>query len=255
MFKNAKGLIAGIIIGAVVAGTGGAAADQTVSTYLSSFKFKFNGVEKQLPEGYAVLNYQNRSYVPARFVAESMGGNVEFDAATGTVSVQAPPEKVNTHDLDYLDLSNSAQGYLLYTLNMKDLFRVVITRQYEEAIWAANDKNTKDLPELEVNEFVSSHKRATDELVQQTNLWDSSKAATNSANKIHNAIEMMGMAVKDMREYVANRHTDPNWFQKATSTIEIFEEFSVLIDDEIEANRQLYHNGHVNTVEKIRNGN
>ncbi|MCX7568719.1 stalk domain-containing protein [Tumebacillus sp. DT12] len=109
MFKNAKGLIAGIIIGAVVAGTGVAAADQTVNAYLSSFKFKFNGVEKQLPEGYTVLNYQNRSYVPARFVAESMGGNVEFDVATGTVNIHANSNEQNKQEIK--DLVGIADVY------------------------------------------------------------------------------------------------------------------------------------------------
>jgi hypothetical protein len=85
-FRKHKQLIAGVIIGSVISGTGVVFADQDVSAVLStSIRFKFNGQEKQSPDG--VLVYNGRTYVPARFVAEQLGANVTWDGNTRTVNI------------------------------------------------------------------------------------------------------------------------------------------------------------------------
>ncbi|TCP59134.1 copper amine oxidase-like protein [Tumebacillus sp. BK434] len=83
-----KQLFAGILIGSVIAGVSVASADQSITAYLSPIKFTFDGEAKKLPEGYAVLTYKDRTYVPARFVAEELGANVEWINATQTVAIR-----------------------------------------------------------------------------------------------------------------------------------------------------------------------
>lgn len=85
-----KKMIGSFLAGVIFASTAvaGAAAYGTITVNDNSFvKFKFDGVEKQLPAGYSVLNYQGRTYVPARFVAEQLGAKVDWDAATSTVLI------------------------------------------------------------------------------------------------------------------------------------------------------------------------
>jgi gas vesicle protein len=88
LLKN-KQLLAGIAIGGIIASTGVALADQNsvTATIENWIKFQFNGVEKTLPEGFNVLNYNGRVYVPARFVAEQLGGKVEWDSSTQKIKV------------------------------------------------------------------------------------------------------------------------------------------------------------------------
>ncbi|ARU62766.1 hypothetical protein CBW65_18670 [Tumebacillus avium] len=82
-----KQLFAGILIGSVIAGVSVASADQSITAYLSPIKFTFDGKTKALPEGYAVLTYKDRTYVPARFVAEELGAKVDWINSTQTVAI------------------------------------------------------------------------------------------------------------------------------------------------------------------------
>jgi hypothetical protein len=99
-----KQLVIGVLLGSMITGAGAAAASQ--STAITAFlkdgvTFKFNGDEKKLKDGYSVLNYNNSTYVPARFVAEELGAKVTWDNDTQTISV-------NTID----DVKESAQPVL-----------------------------------------------------------------------------------------------------------------------------------------------
>lgn len=83
------GLIAGIILSATDVVD---AASKTVSALLApQVKYTVDGVEKKLPEGVTTLNYQGSVYVPARFVAEALGGYVHWDQNTQTVTLKSPP--------------------------------------------------------------------------------------------------------------------------------------------------------------------
>lgn len=86
--KKYKQLIAGVIIGSVVASTGVAAANQKITAYLSDIDFTFDGVRKDVPSGFSVLNYDGRTYVPARFVAEELGATVDWNNDTRTVVIK-----------------------------------------------------------------------------------------------------------------------------------------------------------------------
>lgn len=92
--KKNKLLIAGIIIGCLCAVPVGVLAN--ASSFVSAFldgtvTFQFDGQEQALPEGYTVLNYENHTYVPARFVAERLGASVVWDGANRVVRVNAKP--------------------------------------------------------------------------------------------------------------------------------------------------------------------
>lgn len=91
MLKNYKQLIIGIVIGSFVSTAGAVlAASSSVTALLANhIKFTFDGVQKKLPQGYAVLNYEDRTYIPTRFVAEQMGAKVEWDAETETVIIRS----------------------------------------------------------------------------------------------------------------------------------------------------------------------
>lgn len=92
--KKNKLLIAGIIIGCLCTLPVGALASATgfVSAFLDgAVTFQFDGQKQALPEGYTVLNYENRTYVPARFVAERLGASVTWDGKNKVVGINTQP--------------------------------------------------------------------------------------------------------------------------------------------------------------------
>lgn len=91
--KNRK-LLMGIIIGLLLALPAGVLA--STSAWVSALNdgdiaFQFDGQRETLPAGYTVLLYENRTYVPARFVAERLGAEVGWDQVTKTVKINTKP--------------------------------------------------------------------------------------------------------------------------------------------------------------------
>ena len=79
------GLVTGVFMGSVFLAQ--AAPLQAVTAYLADdVQFTFDGSNVQLPYGYTALTYEGRTYVPARFVAESLGASVDWDELSRTVS-------------------------------------------------------------------------------------------------------------------------------------------------------------------------
>lgn len=93
MSKNTRFFLIGLIIGCMLMLSSGAlaAVGKTVSAIADAYiSFEFDGEKKELPEGYTVLLYEGRTYVPSRFVAESLGADVEWVASARTVRITSP---------------------------------------------------------------------------------------------------------------------------------------------------------------------
>ncbi|QUH25243.1 copper amine oxidase N-terminal domain-containing protein [Serpentinicella alkaliphila] len=81
-----KKIVSGLLV-AVMLATGVAyASGKKVEASVSSIKYFFNGVEKA-PVGSHILIHDNTTYVPLRFVAETLGANVEYDKNTNSVYI------------------------------------------------------------------------------------------------------------------------------------------------------------------------
>jgi hypothetical protein len=86
-----KSFVAGLLAGMVLAGTGAVYADSQISARLAqAVKIQLNGQEQPLPPEYAVLEYNDHTYVPARFLAERFGAAVGWDAENQTVLLSTP---------------------------------------------------------------------------------------------------------------------------------------------------------------------
>ena len=61
---------------------------QKIEAYINpGITFQFDGVKKELSSDYRVLIYQDRTYVPVRFVAENLGATVAWDSQTQKITV------------------------------------------------------------------------------------------------------------------------------------------------------------------------
>jgi hypothetical protein len=90
--KNYRSFICGLLVGAIATiGVGASAAAFVSAEKADNIYYAFNGRFTPLPDGYTTLMFENRVYVPARFIAENLGATVAWNAESRSVSVTAAP--------------------------------------------------------------------------------------------------------------------------------------------------------------------
>ena len=79
-----------LLLCAISAGVWAAGLATYVSALLDpNIAFIVDGQRRDLGPGYTVLNYDNHTYVPSRFVAEAMGATVNWDAPTKIIRIDS----------------------------------------------------------------------------------------------------------------------------------------------------------------------
>lgn len=86
-----KSYTAGLVTGILIAATVTVSASNLVEVFLQDdVKIVMDGKTLPLPGDMHILNYQNRIYTPARHIAESLGGTIEYDQSTKTLNLTKP---------------------------------------------------------------------------------------------------------------------------------------------------------------------
>ena len=96
-FKNQRKLILGLLVGLMLGAGSMVFADNAakVSAVIANqVSFRFDGKSVPIPAEYTVLNYQNRIYVPVRYVGENLGAEVVWDAAANRILFTSPKQEV-----------------------------------------------------------------------------------------------------------------------------------------------------------------
>jgi hypothetical protein len=95
MFSKLKYLVSGIIIGAVLfSGVSGLAASfkQTIEVNYLPLKYFVDGVEKKPSANQQGFVYQGTTYVPLRFVGESLNQKVAWEGKTTSIYIGKKPQ-------------------------------------------------------------------------------------------------------------------------------------------------------------------
>ena len=94
--KKIRPYVIGFVAGAVcmVSTSVIAANSEVVAQVFNEAFFKINDKLVYAPSDQPVINYNNRAYVPVRFVAEQLGCEVGWDVATKQVTIKHEPEVV-----------------------------------------------------------------------------------------------------------------------------------------------------------------
>ena len=94
----------------------GMAEPSTVESYLQNdFVIKVDGEFKYHPEGLKPLVYQNRTYLPASFIVQLLGGSTTFDSSAKTVNIISKPEitldqdKITEYETKIKELENKIE--------------------------------------------------------------------------------------------------------------------------------------------------
>ena len=86
-----KKFIAGFIFGLVISLAAVSYASGTIQAYLFPAKITVNGKEASMGEEYKILNYEGHAYLPIRYVGEYIGGFVDYDGDTSTITLNYYP--------------------------------------------------------------------------------------------------------------------------------------------------------------------
>ncbi|MEI7024982.1 stalk domain-containing protein [Paenibacillus sp. y28] len=105
-------------------------SSDTIQALLFPVKLLFNGEQKTPGEAYSILNYKGHTYVPIRFVAETMGANVTYDEAAQSIEI-----KYNDYRLPSLAAVSSSrqEAGLLLKVNSE---RMVYKQNEPLKLWA-----------------------------------------------------------------------------------------------------------------------
>jgi hypothetical protein len=103
-----KYYLSGIITGAVFF-SGAAYASTAINVDFKPIKFYFDMVKKSPPADKQGLIYNGTTYVPLRFMSESLGQEVNWDGDTSSIYIGKQPDHVNLEDLES---STSKQTYV-----------------------------------------------------------------------------------------------------------------------------------------------
>jgi foldase protein PrsA len=93
MKDKVKGLIVGLTIGSVLSGTVAFAAGTQIEVAFRNLTYMFDGVEKTPTAGKGFI-YEGDTYVPLRFMSDSLGKKVTWDDATSTIWVGNNPNQI-----------------------------------------------------------------------------------------------------------------------------------------------------------------
>lgn len=92
--KGKKMVIAGLVMGMAIGGSVQSFAEPLVRLVEArihpDYHITFDGEKKEMPEGYEILIYQDRTYVPVRYIAEELGATVNWHEDTKEIEIVKP---------------------------------------------------------------------------------------------------------------------------------------------------------------------
>jgi hypothetical protein len=98
-----KKFILGLSCGLAIACSSVAFASSSIQALLFPASFEINGSNVGLNNDYKVLNVDGHAYVPIRFIAENLGGTIDYDAESQKIFVKN--RNLDVTDPDYKGIS------------------------------------------------------------------------------------------------------------------------------------------------------
>jgi len=142
MAKRLQGLIAGIIIGLVIAGSVAVAATRTIEVSYNNIKLYVDGnlISPKDATGKIVepFVYEGTTYLPVRALGEALGKNVDWDGTTASVYIGARPGSVEYLGEGLKPYSKSG-GY--YEYPDKGSFKIAGNVYYRGAVARNNNEH------------------------------------------------------------------------------------------------------------------
>ncbi|MCQ6560458.1 peptidylprolyl isomerase [Paenibacillus mendelii] len=124
MSDKLKGLVLGLLIGILICSPVIYASGTQIEVVFKKLHYIFDGEEKVPPAGGGGFVYNNTTYVPLRFVGESLGKPVYYDSETSTVRIGKQYKEMPKVTLDpkqmYYAVVETSKGKFTIELFAKD---------------------------------------------------------------------------------------------------------------------------------------
>ena len=123
----AFGLTAGFLLSLGVQTYAQDALTSVTAWIRNDYRIEYNGEEQTLPEGYDILVYQDRTYLPLRYIGGMVGAEVEWDSETHTASIrrEEPSDTPETPDISDM-IDTTGYGTLPQSIETLD-YRITAT--------------------------------------------------------------------------------------------------------------------------------
>ncbi|UKS25348.1 NPCBM/NEW2 domain-containing protein [Paenibacillus sp. HWE-109] len=110
MKDKVKGFLLGTVFCTLLVGTTSYAMEpSSIEVYFRSLIYKFDGIEKIDSENNKGFVYNNTTYVPLRFISESLNKTVEWDEENNTIWIgKRTVGSINLTDLEYARATDGA---------------------------------------------------------------------------------------------------------------------------------------------------
>ncbi|GGF93286.1 copper amine oxidase N-terminal domain-containing protein [Paenibacillus abyssi] len=143
-----KGLVAGLLIGSLVSGSAVfAASGSMIEVFYNVKDIKINKVSKTPNEQPFI--YKGTTFVPLRFVSESLGQQVKWDSKNQAVWIGETEEETAVYPGNGIEYMNYQEGYYghgaTYEYNTTDVIKDNTGQEYSSFITMfLDDTNTKN---------------------------------------------------------------------------------------------------------------
>lgn len=107
----ALGIAIGMISSIGIQSFAGDAIQRVTASIDKTFQLTVNDEKKVLPEGYEMLVYQDRTYLPIRALGEMLGCEIDWDNALKTVKIVTPKNDPKPSDTDEGNYKKLPQTY------------------------------------------------------------------------------------------------------------------------------------------------
>ena len=94
----AAGLVLGICISAGVQVFAQDAVQKITASVRNDYTIQYNGETQTLPPTYHILSYQDRTYLPIRYISDLLGADIDWDAKTNTITIEQKKTTLDTID-------------------------------------------------------------------------------------------------------------------------------------------------------------
>lgn len=142
-----KWFVSGFLVGCIAfTGAAYAATKAKIDVYFLPLKYYFDGVQRQPSEHNKGFIYNNTTYVPLRFISESLGMPVHWDGKTYSIYIGKGPEGKVTYLENMPTFTDSAGRNWKFMSNFKTNTGITYSHAYliYDDLWGWADKASKE---------------------------------------------------------------------------------------------------------------
>jgi foldase protein PrsA len=198
-----KGLVLGLTIGVMLTGSIAYANGSQIEVYFKNIKYMFDGYEKNptTEQGESFI-YNGTTYVPLRYVSETLGKEVQWDGDTETIWVGKKVD-LNTIVATYQG-GQVTRGALEKYLSINRLLNPDNAKYDNDNNYKTYMINQMIGQQILASRLTEAHKASIAANIEQNIVELNNFLKSSSTEELKNFLAKYNLAEEDLRGYVSN---------------------------------------------------